>query len=714
MHRDPAFFEREAKRVVGDEPWCDRPMRWAQLTLVENDPGRYDPAFWLDYFSRVHADSACLSAGGCVAYYPTQVPWHHRSAWMGEDDDPFGELVAGCRARDMIVIGRTDPHAILDDAAEAHPEWVAVDAEGRPRRHWAAADHWVTCALGPHAEEQMTAIHREIASLYWVDGIFGNRWAGHGICYCDYCRESFFRITGMDLPTVADARRDDYAAYLRWREDRLFSLWELWDAAIRVVNPQARYIPNTGGGALSSLDMARTGARADILFADRQARSGVMPIWAAGMSAKEYRATMGHKPVGGIFSVGVEERYRWKDSVQSAPEVRLWAADATAQGARPWFTKFAGVLHDRRWLPVVEEIYRWHHRHERYLRNTGSLATVGLVYSQQTARVYGGAEARDRVQDPILGWYHALVEARIPFDMVHDALLDAEHLARYQALILPNTAALSDAQCEQLRAFWTRGGSLIATYETSLYDERGRRRSDLGLADLLGASATGPVEGPMQNAYLHLDARARQAHPVLAGLRDAERIIHGVYRLPTRAHGGDDPLLTLVPTYPDLPMEQVYPRVERTDQPELYLRETDGGRVAYLPWDIDRTYWEILNDDHGKLLRNVAAWAAGELPVRVEGPGLLDVAVWRQAGSLTVHLVNLTNPHMLKGPMREVYPVGEQRIRLRLPQGCTAQEARLLDGGTLQAVDLVEGVLSATISGVNEHDVLAVDLASGL
>ena len=30
--------------------WFDRPMRWVQLTLVENDPGRFDPQFWLDYF----------------------------------------------------------------------------------------------------------------------------------------------------------------------------------------------------------------------------------------------------------------------------------------------------------------------------------------------------------------------------------------------------------------------------------------------------------------------------------------------------------------------------------------------------------------------------------------------------------------------------------------------------------------------------------------
>src|SRR6188472_3707597 len=64
--------------------WCDKPMRWGQLTLVEDDPGKYDPQFWLEYFERTHCDAVCLSAGGCVAYYPTRIPLHHRSQWMGE------------------------------------------------------------------------------------------------------------------------------------------------------------------------------------------------------------------------------------------------------------------------------------------------------------------------------------------------------------------------------------------------------------------------------------------------------------------------------------------------------------------------------------------------------------------------------------------------------------------------------------------------------
>jgi hypothetical protein len=258
--------------------------------------------------------------------------------------------------------------------------------------------------------------------------------------------------------------------------------------------------------------MKTVGEIADILFADRQARQGLMPIWANGKNAKEYRAGLGMKPIGGIFSVGIEEPYRWKDSVQSDAELRAWVAEGTANGLRPWFTKFSGTLYDQRWLARVERIYEWHHRVERYLRNERPLARVGLVFSQQTAAFYGGDRARARVEDHTLGFYHALVESRVPFEMVHDRLLDPDRLRAFKLLVLPNIACLSDRQCDQLRRFVQDGGSLVATHETSLYDERGDRRADFGLADLFGARFGGRIEGPMQNSYLRLERDAAGGH----------------------------------------------------------------------------------------------------------------------------------------------------------------------------------------------------------
>ena len=188
-----------------------------------------------------------------------------------------------------------------------------------------------------------------------------------------------------------------HRAYREWKEARLFELWRVWDEAIRAINPDSCLIPNTGGGATSPLDMKRSGELAPMLVADRQARRGLMPPWAIGMNAKEYRAVMGRKPVVGLFSVGVEEPYRWKDSVQNGAEIRLWVADLVANGMRPWFTKFAATIHDPRWLKPVEDVFQWCQGAEPYLRNERPLARVGLVYSQQTAWLAGGERIRERV-----------------------------------------------------------------------------------------------------------------------------------------------------------------------------------------------------------------------------------------------------------------------------------------------------------------------------
>jgi len=215
---------------------------------------------------------------------------------------------------------------------------------------------------------------------------------------------------------------------------------------------------------------------------------------------------------------------------------------------------------------VVEKIYQWHYRAEPYLRNVESLARVAMVYSEQTERHYGGQRWQEQSNGHELGMYHALVEARIPFEMVNDRLLDAEHLKPFKLLILPNIAALSEKQCKQIRQYVRGGGSLVATFETSLYDEWGKQRRDFGLADLFGVSYNDRVEGPMKNSYLRLrnDPNTGQFHPVLNGLEDVYRIINGIWRLDVKPQSDFPSPVMLIPSYPDLPMEHVYPRKENT------------------------------------------------------------------------------------------------------------------------------------------------------
>ena len=292
--------------------------------------------------------------------------------------------------------------------------------------------------------------------------------------------------------------------------------------------------------------------------------------------------------------------------------------------------------------------------------------------------------------------------------MIDSRQLDAAHIARFRVLVLPNIAILSDAQCRQLRAFVLGGGRIVATHETSLYDETGRRRTNFGLADLFGCDFAGQVDERVQNSYLTV----RGPHPLVKGLEDAPRIIGTVKRVRVTATDRSPQPLTLVPSYADLPMERVFTDTPQTDIPMVFCRTVGAGRVVYFPMDLDRTFWEILSPDHLALLGNAVAWAADEpAPLIIDGQGVLDISLWRQASSMTAHLVNLTNPMMMKGPIREVFPVGPFEVTLAVPPGNRVKAVRLLEGNQAAPVRLKGGRLKVTVPRVALHEIIAVDFA---
>jgi len=120
----------------------------------------------------------------------------------------------------------------------------------------------------------------------------------------------------------------------------------------------------------------------------------------------------------------------------------------------------------------------------------------------------------------------------------------------------------------------------------------------------------------------------------------------------------------------------------------------------------------VLDVDHGKLLKNSVLWVSDEEPpVTVSGPGVIDVSVWRQRASITVHLVNLTNPMMMKGPVREIIPLPAQRMRLRIPSGDRVTAVRFLVGAGKPQYQISRDVMEIHVPSIGLHEVIAVDLA---
>ncbi len=517
--------------------WASKPQRWAQLTLVEDDPAHFDPAFWFDYFQRTRSDGVCLSGGGCVAFYPTDIPFHHRSQWLN-NRDVLGELVSGCRKHNMSVLIRTDPHATYDDAKAAHPDWIAVDAQGNPRRHWSSPEMWVTCALGPYNFEFMTAVHKEIMSRYKPDGLFFNRWDGSGDCYCTHCRENFKAATGLDLPRTTNPQ-DPSRAGLHPVAFRTASsdLIDLWNTEIRKINPEASSIPNNGSGAHNPLDTIAISQRTPMLVADRQARRGLEPPWLMGKNRKGISLHHGqqtrHRPLRRrrrrALSLERQRQRQRRDSHLGARLHRQRHASLVQQILRHALRR-ALAQRRRRNLPLDPEKPTLPHPPA-----TRSPASPSSTPSRPPSTTAATTPRPESKTTPSAGTRPSSNRAS-PSRWSTTEILDAAHLAPYKTLILPNIAALSDAQCDQLRAFVKNGGSLIATHETSLYDELGAPRKNFALADLFAVDFTGNrpvlrIRPPCSTPTSASSTRLYPRHVIFTGLEDAPRIINGVSRV---------------------------------------------------------------------------------------------------------------------------------------------------------------------------------------
>lgn len=111
-----------------------------------------------------------------------------------------------------------------------------------------------------------------------------------------------------------------------------------------------------------------------------------------------------------------------------------------------------------------------------------------VLVSEQTRQFFGWGNVMERFLSPALGIFRVGMEEHLPLTLITEQDLVPELLARHRVLILPDTACLSDAQCQIIREFVRNGGGLVASGETSLCDEIGRPRADFALKDLFGVS----------------------------------------------------------------------------------------------------------------------------------------------------------------------------------------------------------------------------------
>jgi hypothetical protein len=698
------------------KPWYAVMRRCGQINFNERDPLAMDVNAWADYWASLKVDAVLLNGGGIVAFYPTQVPFHHRSEFLGTRD-LFGEMVAAVKRRNIRVVARMDCNYAYEEAFKAHPEWFERNRDGSPRRHNESTWLFKTCMFSPYFTEQMPAIYREINGRYPVDGFFTNGWPSAGalsVCYCESCQKVYRDKVGGVPPEQTDAASELYRKYYDVFMDRVLEVWRLWDAAAKEKKPDSVYVGNLGGGIRTIKNVRRIGEVAGWFNADHQGRSGDTVIWDCAQQGRVAQSVMKGRTITNVTGSYSNSRPLWRHTAKSPAEATMWMAQTTASGMVPWFHWLGGSPEDNRWREVGRSFFNWLADNEAHFRNKRSIADLAILYPQNTIAFYKsgsgtgswrGAE-RSQTSDYLQGLYYALLEGRFLFDFVHQEDLAPAVLQKYRALLIPNAAYLSDRQCEQIRQYAASGGSVLATFETSRYNEWGDARRDFALADLFGASVAGEIIGPHSNSYM----RVEQQHSILKDFARTALLPGAENRMPIKALEQSPLTLSVVPYYPAFPPEMVFPRTPRTNEPAAIFRQKGNSRLAYFAGDIDRTFWRSGNTDLSQLIQNSVRWVLGDgrQPVSVGGEGMTEIFAWETEPGYALHILNYNNPNMTRGFLRRFYAIGPQQVEFDVAAGKKISSVRALRAGRGLPFKQSDRTVRFEVPSVVDYEVIAL------
>ena len=399
----------------------------------------------------------------------------------------------------LHAIGHLTVYIASSEYTEKHPDHSQVNVvTGKPAAGYKDGVGFegqptgTVCYNNPAFQQVYLNAVRRLVEATGLDGImvdevqFISSAADPWTCGCAPCRAEFTRDTGYRLPTgdeaesvLGDHSNEVFRNWYKWRIKQNGDFYLLLRDALTEAGGRDKVLfgcysmPSMFGNDLDLESMARSW---NLFFTESQPSAGEMyyfhsylPVIADMkyvLAAADYRNT-------GYFTLYY---------ISSEGESLFTFLLRLSQGSGGWRD---GSLDE---APP----FRWEERYDELRVNLEPLANIGVLYPSTTRAV----------QDPgvymgYYGWCNALTEGQIPYNAVLERELElAERLARYRVLALPNASSLSDGQVERIERFVRRGGTIIASGQTSLYDETGKRRDDFGLADVFGLRYQGQISSP--------------------------------------------------------------------------------------------------------------------------------------------------------------------------------------------------------------------------
>lgn len=617
--------------------WWNRAFGVFQTNLREIDV-TLDVEATLDDIESHGATAWLLNVGGILAHYPTDLDFHTRNPHLTAraGGDLVRDAVDAARRRGIRLLARMDFSKVTPEVIRAHPEWAYRSSSGDLQVYEGLVS---VCPSGEYYQRGMFEIVDEVISRYRVDGFFFN-WFGfnevdyagtkHGVCHCAACRSAFLEATGSALPV--DANDPNHRLWKQFAQQTIDSLTARISAHIAERRPEAALV---------------LGRSADILFHEANNAIG-RPLWphATNEQVSASRVTQPGKPALVNAVAFFDMPYRMADE---QPEMLgQYLIQAIARGANP-STYIMGPTRGIRYdgLEAAAAVTRLVTANLEVYSGLSACSPIALV-CPDGLRAGAARHAESRAE--FTGWFVALQETHLPFDVLPADAISRDMLDRFTVVVLPDIVTLSAEQDAAIEAYIDAGGHVVASGGAGLE----------GVGGVAAWSAAARVtrdetaDAELLSSYIKLD--------------DAE-CVEGSALIPrygraysVRWRSDAEGRLPVIERAPFGPPEKAYGHVPGTTSAGA-VRTAGRGSVTQLAWAVGANYGAFgltrIRDAATATVREVM----GAAMVEVDGPDQIEVILGRSAAGLVIHVINHSgqrrNGHGAAVPIRDV--------RLRVP-----------------------------------------------
>ena len=680
------------------------------------------------FSAKDYAESLAESGANCVEFY---VKDHHGVSFYDTNvgvrcpsmkGDYLAELCEETAKHGIEVMAYFsvgfDMHC-----ARQEPTWRMVTAKGEPVR----AGLWYYMCLNSPYRDYMFAQVSEIAkypvTAFWHD-ILRFPELFRGGCFCNACRRKYRWSTGRDAPDGLDPLNPASRDYIRFQQNSVTSFL----AELRAAGDDKPMTFN-GAGFLTPAEWNQyvdwfnvEGHGPEYLDQSFKCRylgsfdksweiltPGNNKGWTS-FSAKPVDATQLECDVaigqGGLMTFGVLPD---ADGDAMKPE-------STIASQRPRL-KALNVRH--------KELHKW-------IDNGRPLANVSILHTLAThGAMIGGHPSPGldqdisralRVGQPLeayprevileaRGFHSALYDRGVQFRVINEYALN--HLDTSDAVIVGEQRYLPDDVIDALKKMAERGGTVILTGQTTLFDADGRRMTDFALADFAGVNWMDVSNYSMNYAYPLSEA--------LSAGTDEYRIPFAAPLQVVRPQEGTEVLARVIPPESERTEQRFFfheqsgPDMETPVRPPLVTRRRVGkGQVIYVAAPLGRDFEVRRDSSVGQLVRNLVKLAAPQVLETKAGIGLEISVTKHEAGHVLVHLVNhYSNRVESFVPARKAHEVdiSIDTAWLEKALGGSVGKARLVPEDRDVAVKTDGGRLSFVVDEVGISAIVALERA---